>query len=235
MRKLLLVDDDPLFRKLLLDDLIRAPFIIEEASFLNAAKEFLKTTTFDLILLDICLPDGNGLDWACELNRNPGNPPIIFLTTSNEISTVHKGFEAGCEDYIRKPFDNQELIMRIRRALKDFKDISNQNRYIGNYVFNPISHQLSYGDSCRVLGRLQAAVLDELSIRPGTVVSKEELLTRYWNEVTYFTSRNLDSIIVKLRALFKEDPNVHFLALKREGYRLAVYDDTKEQPDFRYI
>ncbi len=232
MRKLLLVDDDPLFRKLLLGDLIKGSFIVEEASFLKAAMQLFESSKFDLILLDICLPDGNGLDWAVDLNRNPENPPIIFLTTSNDLTTVYRGFEAGCEDYIRKPFDNQELIFRIRRALNDFKDITNQNRQIGKYLFNPISHCLSIEGKSRILGHLQAAVLDELSLRPGAVVTKEELLTRYWNDATYFTSRNLDSVVVKLRAHFKEDPDVHFLSLKRKGYRLAVFDVNQAQPEF---
>lgn len=228
MRQILLVDDDPLFRQIVRDDLIKDGFKIFESANLSFAKKLLSSSGIDLILLDISLPDGNGLDWAEELNRNPSRPPILFLTTSNDLSLVKRGFEVGCEDYIKKPFENAELTMRMRRVFNDFKDISRQDRTIGRYTFNPITHRLTIGETSHVLGRLQAAVLDELSIRPGAVVSKEELLNRYWNEVTYFTSRNLDSVIVKLRAHFKEDSTVHFIALKREGYRLAVFNEGKD-------
>jgi DNA-binding response OmpR family regulator len=229
MKKILLVDDDTLFRIIVREDLIRASFLVEEAASIAGAKKILGRGSFDAILLDIRLPDGNGLDWAEELCRDPRSPPIIFLTTSTEFNMVVRGFEAGCEDYIRKPFENTELILRLRRLFKEFKDINNQDRRIGSYTFNPITHRLTVGESTRILGRLQAAVLDELSIRPGAVVSKEELLNRYWNDVNYFTSRNLDSIIVKLRGHFKEDPSIHFLSLKREGYRLAVTQNLSQE------
>jgi DNA-binding response OmpR family regulator len=234
MRNVLLVDDDPLFRRVVRDDLSKNEFRVKDVISLTPAKEALSKENFDIILLDIRLPDGNGLDWAEELNRNPARPPIIFLTTSNDITLVKKGFEIGCEDYIKKPFSNAELVMRMRRVFNDFKDINRLNRRIGSYSFNPITHRLTLGNKSHVLGRLQAAVLDELSIRPGAVVSKEELLNRYWVEATYFTSRNLDSVIVKLRAHFKEDPSVHFLALKREGYRLFIYKEgDPEEPIYR--
>lgn len=235
MKKLLLVDDDDIFRYVVKNDLTDAGYEIEESANLKKAKLLMSMMKFDMVLLDICLPDGSGLDWAEEFSQEEGSPPIIFLTTSNDPGLVIRGFNCGCEDYIRKPFQNIELIFRLKRLFKDANDINAQNRQIGKYVFNPITHRLTWDDKCHVLGRLQAAVLDELSIRPGTVVSKEELLNRYWENSNYFTSRNLDSVIVKLRAHFKDDSTVHFLSVKRAGYRLAVFEEGGQPPYSLYV
>ena len=130
----------------------------------------------------------------------------------------------GGADYMKKPVDQNELILRIKRTLSDFNTGSGQERQIGEYVYNPTSLVLSYKGKSTLLGQLQGAVLDELSVCIGKVVTKDELLTKYWGEANYFTSRNLDSIIVKLRNQFKNDPRIYFAALKKVGYRLLVHN-----------
>jgi len=204
MRHLLIVEDDPFLRNITNEHLLGMGYHVEMAINLQMAKEVYQNNIFDMILLDLTLPDGNGFDWAKELSKNPSKPPIIFLTSHTDITDVKKGFELGGSDYIKKPFDMEELTIRIKHILKDFNTGSGQEIH---------------------LGQLQGAVLNELSEQIGKVVSKEFLLNKYWGEANYFTSRNLDSAIVKLRAQFKNDTRVLIAALKRKGYQLLIHDN----------
>ena len=174
------------------------------------------------ILADVTLPDGNGMEWVRPLRKEHRCPPILFITSHSEMEYLRKGFEMGAADYLRKPFEEEELILRVKRALNDFNTGNGQERTLGEYLFNPVTHALRYKDHTAILSRLQGGVLKELSHFPGEVVHKDYLLKKYWGDANYFTSRNLDSVVVKLRAQFKNDPSVLFMSLKREGYRMVI-------------
>ncbi|HET9570541.1 MAG TPA: response regulator transcription factor [Bacteroidales bacterium] len=225
MRHILFVEDDAFIRSILCELLRLENFEVTIAINIESAKKKFEEKPFDLILLDLSLPDGNGFDWAKEVIRTHSCPPIIFLTSHTSISDVKRGFELGGADYMKKPVDQEELILRIKRALSDFNTGSGQERQIGEYLYNPTSLVLSHQGKSVMLGQLQGAVLDELSACIGQVVTKNELLNKYWGEANYFTSRNLDSVIVKLRNQFKNDPRIYFASLKRVGYRLLVYNE----------
>ncbi len=224
MRQLLFVEDDAFLRSMTCDHLTTEGYEVKIAINLKSAKILYQEQLFDLIILDVTLPDGNGFEWAKEIARTPSCPPIIFLTSHTSIHDLKIGFEVGGADYLRKPFELEELFVRIKRTLSDFNTGAGHDRKIGEYLYNPTSLVLTYKGQGTLLGQLQGAVLDELSACIGQVVTKEELLTKYWGEANYFTSRNLDSVIVKLRAQFKNDPRIYFAALKKVGYRLLVHD-----------
>jgi DNA-binding response OmpR family regulator len=224
MRHLLLVEDDPFLRNITNDHLIKMGYQVEMAINLQMARELFQKDLFDLILLDLTLPDGNGFDWAKVLSKEPTRPPIIFLTSHTDITDVKRGFELGGSDYIKKPFDMEELGVRIKHILQDFNTGSGQEIHIGEYQYNPTSQLLTYKGTSSHLGQMQGDVLNELSDQIGKIISKEYLLIKYWGEANYFTSRNLDSVVVKLRAHFKNDNRIHFTALKRKGYQLLIHD-----------
>lgn len=224
MRHLLVVEDDAFLRNFTNDHLVGIGYEVKMAINLQMARALYQTNVFDLILLDLTLPDGDGFDWAKEITRTPSCPPIIFLTSHTDITDVKKGFELGGADYMKKPIDMEELTLRIKRTLSDFNTGSGLERQIGEYLYNPASHVLTYKGHSTLLGQMQGAVLDELSVCIGQVVSKDELLTKYWGEANYFTSRNLDAVVVKLRVQFKNDSRIIFAALKKVGYQLLVND-----------
>lgn len=222
MRHILLVEDDGVTGDIVRDYLTAAGFAVHLAMTMQSAREKNKVQAIDLIIIDITLPDGDGFDLAREFRSSLTCPPIVFMTSHTGIDDIRKGFETGGYDYIKKPFVIEELVLRIQHILGDISPFSIQDRQIGNYRFNPTTQTLQFRNEYVILGRLQAAVLTELSAKIGAIVPKTTLLDKYWDGVTYFTSRNLDSVIVKLRERFSEDPSVHFLALKKEGYRLVI-------------
>ena len=223
MRHILLVEDDDVTGNIVSDYLKAAKFIVHLAKTVQAARNMMNEHVMDLIVLDITLPDGDGFDLASEFRNEKTCPPIVFMTSHTDANDIKRGFETGGYDYIKKPFEVKEFIVRIKHVLGDFSNNPTKDRQIGKYRFNPTTQTLQYRNEYVILGRLQSAVLMELSTKIGVVVQKNDLLEKYWDGVTYFTSRNLDSVIVKLRERFKEDPSIHFLALKKEGYRLVIF------------
>jgi len=223
MRHILFIEDDEVTGYIVNEHLTTAGFCVHLAKTVHEAKIRFKEGSMDIIIMDLTLPDGNGFDLAQEFRKKSDCPPIVFMTSRTDITDIRKGFETGGHDYIKKPVDLEELVIRIKRILGDYTNYKDQGRQIGKYRFNPTTQTLEYNGEYVILSRLQAAVLSELSARIGTVVPKELLLNKYWDGATYFTSRNLDSVIVKLRERFKQDSTVHFLALKKEGYRLVIF------------
>jgi len=222
MKQILLVEDEYDSAKIMSDYLNAKGYGTFHAPNLKSASNWLKTQSIDLILMDILLRDGNGLDYARLLRRNKINTPLIFMTVCTHINEIKAGFELGCEDYMKKPVDLDEMLLRVKRVLGDMNSAVGYYRKIGKFKFNPVTQCLHYDEDVQNLGNLESSVLNELSAINGGVVHKNDLLEKYWFGVSYYTSRNLDSVVVKLRKRFHQDANVHILSLKRNGYRLVV-------------
>lgn len=222
MKQILLVEDEYDSAKIMSDYLNAKGYGTFHAPNLKSASNWLKTQSIDLILMDILLRDGNGLDYARLLRRNKINTPLIFMTVCTHINEIKAGFELGCEDYMKKPVDLDEMLLRVKRVLGDMNSAVGYYRKIGKFKFNPVTQCLHYDEDVQNLGNLESSVLNELSAVNGGVVLKNDLLEKYWFGVSYYTSRNLDSVVVKLRKRFHQDANVHILSLKRNGYRLVV-------------
>ncbi|MDP4278398.1 MAG: response regulator transcription factor [Bacteroidota bacterium] len=222
MKNILLVEDEFDSARVMIDTLQANGYAIHHASNIADASKFINENPLDLILMDILLRDGNGLSFTRVLRKSKIMTPIIFVTVCLGITDIRSGYELGCEDYIKKPVNPEELVLRVKRVVGDMNSCGSSFRKIGKYRFNPITQCLLFEDKVQNLGSLESSVLNELTAQSGTVIEKKELLNKYWLEVSYYSSRNLDSVIVKLRKRFQDDPRVHILSLKRLGYRLIV-------------
>lgn len=222
MKKILIVEDDLDTARVSVDFLREKGYETLHASNLKTATMYLETEKIDLILMDILLRDGNGLDYTRIIRKEKIMTPLIFMTVCTHINEIKAGFELGCEDYLKKPVSSDELLLRVKRVLGDMNSAAGFFRRIGKYRFNPLTQCLHLGEDVQTLGTLESSVLNELSAINGETVLKEELLEKYWFGVSVYSSRNLDSTIVKLRKRFKKDPQIHIISLKRCGYRLVV-------------
>lgn len=222
MKHILLVEDQYASARIISDFLKSKGYALLHAPNLKAADYYLETQQVDLILMDILLRDGNGLDYTRTLRQRKCMQPLIFLTVCARINEIRAGFELGCEDYMTKPVNLEELLLRIKRVLGDMNTAVGFFRKIGKYKFNPISQCLFFEEEVQNMGTLEASVLNELSIESGAIVTKDTLLEKYWMGASYYSSRNLDSVVVKLRKRLSKDPHVHILSVKRLGYRLVI-------------
>ena len=202
--KILVIEDEPDIRKTLEYNLAREGFIVSTAGSLKKAKNILENPNFSLILLDLMLPDGSGLDLCRELKSNPAlkDIPIIILTAKDDEVDKVVGFELGADDYVTKPFSVRELILRVKAVLKRNQKSATPleiNRSFGSLVMDIESHEVFIDDEEITLTALEFKLLNQLVERRGRVQTRDQLLSDVWGYSSDVTTRTVDTHIKRLR------------------------------------
>lgn len=182
--------------------------------------------TFALCILDIMLPGKDGLYLAEEIKRTDKDVPILFLTAKSLDEDKIAGFKAGCDDYVTKPFNIEELLLRIQVILsRKYKSENEENPNIlsvGNFILNCEERKLALGETSKNLSTKESELLKVLVINENKVVSRSEILTAVWGKDDYYVSKSLDVYLNKIRKLLNEDPNIEILNVHGFGYKLFV-------------
>ena len=203
-KKILVVEDEPDILKTLEYNLERENFIVSSASSLSDAKEQLVKDNFSLLILDLMLPDGSGLDLCRELKSDSTNesPLIIILTAKDDEVDKVVGFELGADDYVTKPFSVRELILRVKAVLKRGIKQSNTlevERKFGDLTIDKESHEVFVNNENIILTALEFRLLTQLVDRRGRVQSRDQLLSDVWGYSSEVTTRTVDTHIKRLR------------------------------------
>lgn len=226
MIKVLYAEDEVFLGRIVKETLETKGFeIIMEADGGKVVQSF-KATNPDICVLDIMMPNKNGYEVAQEIRQLNATVPIIFLTAKTQTNDVVKGFKTGGNDYLRKPFSMEELIVRIENLLKLNNANSANNTseilVIGNFNFYNNKQVLTINSVERKLSFREAELLKFLYYNKNTIVDRREVLKHIWGNDSLFNSRNLDVYITKLRGYLKEDGNLEILTIKGIGYRFVV-------------
>ena len=180
----------------------------------------------DICVLDIMLPHKDGFAIAGEIRKINSKIPILFLTARSQTEDLVKGFQLGGNDYIRKPFSMEELIVRIENALRPVNENVLMNRKdiinIGNFNFNISRQVLSGNEEERKLSYKESELLKVLYQNRDKLIDRRDILNLLWGNDNFFNSRNLDVYITKLRGYLKSDPSVEILTIKGVGYRFVL-------------
>jgi len=190
------------------------------------AVDLFKKSQPDICVLDVMLPNKDGFEIADEIREINENIPIIFLTAKAQTEDVIKGFTLGGNDYIRKPFSMEELIIRIQNLLRLRKDGSKKTNAesirMGKYNFQINRQVLSNDQEKRKLSFRESELLKLLYESRDKVIDRRDILNLLWGNDSFFNSRNLDVYITKLRSYLKEDPSLEIITIKGIGYRFVV-------------
>lgn len=225
--KILYVEDELFLGKIVKESLeSRAYEVLMEADG-NKAFPVFEQHRPDICVLDVMLPNKDGFTIAEEIRQVDQDVPIIFLTAKTQTEDLVKGFRTGGNDYIRKPFSMEELIVRIENALRyrngenkpeDKKDVVK----IGKYTFH-MNHQVlrNNGDE-RKLSFRESELLKVLYENRDKIVDRRDILNLLWGNDNFFNSRNLDVYITKLRSYLKGDSALEIITIKGIGYRFVV-------------
>ena len=230
--KLLLVEDNANLSVIVKDYLEYNGFEVVACDNGRDAEKIFYKQHFDLLLLDIMIPYKNGLTLAEDIRKKDPNIPIIFLSARVLHEDRIKGFKAGADDYITKPFNAEELILRINSVLKRCKQNPHQpvtptrvpgiKHQIGKYSFDPVRRTLICGDKERILTGKEGALLELLCNDLNEIVMRDEVLISIWGENNYFVGRSMDVFITKLRKYLSDDPDIKITNLHGAGFKLEV-------------
>jgi DNA-binding response OmpR family regulator len=172
------------------------------------------------------LPHKDGFEIADEIRMLDEEVPIIFLTAKTQTENVVKGFSLGGNDYIRKPFSIEELIVRIQHLLRIKAEgpqkISGAAVTIGKFTFQLNRQVLSYGKEERKLSYRESELLRLLYENRSAIIARKDILNLLWGNDSFFNSRNLDVYITKLRGYLKKDPAIEIITIKGVGYRFVT-------------
>lgn len=220
MPKILIVEDDPQITKILQLNLRLAGLETDNAMTFQDAWTKISSTHFDLILMDIGLPDGSGLD-LCQRVRESGNEvPVVFLSARTDEATVVKGIKNGADDYLRKPFGLEELKVRINKFIK--KMVPNvQTIKFGELSIDPTKRVVTLMGEMVSLGRKELDILTLLAKRSGDIVTRENILNALYDNADLY-DRTVDSHMSHLRRKLREvaGQSLQITSVYGLGYRL---------------
>ncbi|UMB54984.1 response regulator transcription factor [Lutibacter sp. A64] len=224
--KILLVEDDPNFGTVLKDYLLLNDYNVTLAKDGLEGLIMFKNDEYDLCILDVMMPRKDGFSLAKDIRATNSEVPIIFLTAKTMKEDVLKGYQAGADDYLNKPFDSEVLLYKIKAIMQRKETEQNTEEEvfefkIGGFEFNSKLRHLSFkGEEPQKLSPKESKLLKMLAVHKNDLMPRELALTKIWRDDNYFTSRSMDVYIAKLRKYLKGDENVEILNIHGEGFRL---------------
>ncbi|MCJ2185800.1 response regulator transcription factor [Novosphingobium beihaiensis] len=220
--RLLLVEDDADVAETLVAFLERDGFVVDLAPTLEIAQDAITDNAFDLIVLDRLLPDGDGVTLITYAERHKLPQRFLLLTALSDLDERLKGLELGADDYLAKPFEPRELLVRIRNVLRREIKVTSEIRQFGPLSFDVAGSAFFIDGVPLSLRRTEALVLEALMARPGVLVPRETLESRVYGYDKFVNANSLESQISRLRKnLSEKTSRVKIQAIRGVGYQLA--------------
>ena len=226
---ILLVEDDNTLGYLLKEYLGMNDFDVTLAVTASDAMKKLESHHFDLAILDVMLPDRDGFDLAKSIQNQHPTLPFLFLTARSLKVDVLKGFALGAVDYLKKPIDEEELVVRIKALLSRLdpalSDKSEQKEYsLGIFTFNAINQELIGNNSKQSLTKRESELLKYLLQHKNTLCTHKDILVRLWGKSDYFNKKSLNVFISHLRKYLEADSSITIENIHKQGFILRVED-----------
>ncbi len=224
--KILLAEDDFNLGLLLVDYLKAEGFFVELCNNGESALKAFLSNPFDLCLVDVMLPKLDGFSLVKEIRKKNHTIPVIIISAKSLKEDKLNGYGLGADDYVTKPFDEEELLWKIKAVIRRVPKSKTKNETtlisIGKYSFDYNNQSLRIGENIRRITERESEILKYLSDRRNNVVKREDLLKDLWGENDYFLGRSLDVFITKIRKYLKEDPNVNIENVFGVGFSFSV-------------
>ncbi|WP_455586492.1 response regulator transcription factor [Bacteroides sp.] len=224
--KVLLVEDELTLAMIIKDTLEESDFIIHTAADGEEGLRLFFELSPDVVVADVMMPRMDGFEMVRRIRQTDKHTPVLFLTARSAISDVVEGFELGANDYLKKPFGMQELIVRIKALVGKaftFTEAKKETRFeIGNYIFDSITQVLSYAGTKQELSHRESEILKRLCENRNQVVNTQNVLLELWGDDSFFNSRSLHVFITKLRHKLSQDERIRIVNVRGIGYKMIV-------------
>lgn len=224
--KILLVEDDTSLGFIISDQLKSDGYDVTLCT--DGAEGFKRFNEekFHMCIFDVMMPKMDGFTLARDIRKVNSTIPILFLTAKSSDEDKVAGFKSGGDDYLTKPFNVEELQLRVaallRRVNIETEDAEQDTYQLGDYTFDTINYELKHPGFEKVLTKKEAHILKMLCKLKNQVVAREVILNAVWGQDDYFVGRSLDVFITKLRKYLKEDPRIQIVNVHGVGFKLEV-------------
>ncbi|WP_438977510.1 response regulator transcription factor [Polaribacter sp.] len=219
--KVLLAEDEASLGMIVKESLETRDFLVFLAEDGEQAVEIYKKEQPDILVLDVMMPKKDGFSVAEDIRKENKRIPIIFLTAKSQTSDVLEGFHKGGNDYLKKPFSIEELIVRIKALLDRIEIKSNvEHITIGKYIFNLTKQTLEIDNNLEQLTHREAELLFYLFEKKNEILDRSFILNKLWGNDDFFNARSMDVFISKLRKKLKKDETIQILNVRGFGYKL---------------
>lgn len=224
---LLIVDDDERIRSLLQQFLFQSDYLVSTAEDAEQARTLLSAIEFDLIILDVMMPGQDGISFTAELRTLQNNTPILLLTARGETEDRIKGLEAGADDYLPKPFEPKELLLRINAILRRMPDLKEDQMMpktlsLGHLKYDVARNELWEGETQIRLTTTESQLMKIFTSALGEPISRVDLVTSLGRDISSAQDRAIDVQITRLRRKIEVNPGQprYLQTVRGAGYML---------------
>lgn len=224
--KVLYIEDEPFLARIVSDGLISSGYTVRQVADGNIALDEYQSMQPDICILDIMLPSKDGYQIATELRVIEPDLPIIFLSAKTLTEDIVKGFKSGGNDYLKKPFSMDELLVRMEALLHRFnkttkneQDKPKNNYEFGNCQLDVIQQKLKTSTGTYALSFKEMALLEMMILHQNTVLERQAVLLKIWGEDSYYNTRSMDVFMTHLRKLLKDEPGIQIMNIRSIGYK----------------
>lgn len=222
--KILLLEDEFQLAKIVSETLQSRGFFVTHVNNGRLGLEEFKNFQFELCIVDVMMPFMDGFTFVSEIRKIDQNIPVLFLTAKSQDKDVFEGYGVGGNDYLKKPFSLEELILRIKELLKrnHFNKLINEPLSIGLYSFYPNRQELIFKDSRIKLSHKENELLLLLVNHQNQILDRGYTLKKLWGDENPFNARTMDVFIAKLRKHLNLDSQIEIINIRGYGYKLIV-------------
>jgi DNA-binding response OmpR family regulator len=222
---ILLLEDEEQLARVIKDTLLKKGYQVKHVSDGKQGLASLKEATFDLVIVDIMMPLLDGLTFVKELRKKDAQTPVLFLSAKSRTEDVIKGFEGGGNDYLKKPFSLQELLLRIKELLRRSTQdsIAEEAVQIGTFTFLPQKQELWVDGRLHAkLSHRENELLLLLTRKQNQILERSQVLIKIWGDDNFFNKRTMDVFITKLRKHLQKDASIEIINIRGVGYKLLA-------------
>jgi DNA-binding response OmpR family regulator len=224
--KVLYVEDEPFLARIVSDGLKSSGYTVKLVADGSLAMEEYRTMQPDLCILDIMLPSKDGYEIANELRAADPHLPIIFLSAKALTEDIVKGFKSGGNDYLKKPFSMDELLVRmdalLKRSVTPKEIVADETAtvyHFGSCTLDTVHQKLKTSTGEFALSFKEMALLEMMILHKNTILERQNVLLKIWGEDSYYNTRSMDVFMTHLRKLLKDEPGIQIMNIRSIGYK----------------
>lgn len=224
---LLLVEDETVLAGVVKETLEMKGFSVMWAANGHEGMALYRSKKPDVCVIDVMMPKKDGITLVTEIRQTDTRTPIVFLTAKGEVQDVLKGFLAGADDYIKKPFSIEELILRLLALVKRSGILPELQApdgliWLGSYLFDHLRQELRLGDHVQHLSQRESDILKMLADNRNGITSRKDMLLALWGDDSFFNARNMDVYITRMRKYLRGDESIQIMNVRGRGFKLVV-------------